>query len=109
MGLRAPVSSASHLFAAAWAVYATLILLRRAPPRRGLRWAVAVFGGSMVLLYLASGVYHGVPFSDAPRPATLHALQTVDRSAIFVLIAGTNTPVMVSLLDGRWRRWFLAG
>jgi hemolysin III len=107
MGLRDPFSSASHLLAAAWAVYATLILLRRTPPLPRVRAAVAVFGGSMVALYLASGVYHAVPFTLTYRPSALRAFQTVDRSAVFVLIAGTNTPVMVALLDGRWRRWCL--
>ena len=108
MGLRDPVSSASHLLAAAWAAFAALVLLRLTPPATGRRAAVAAFGGSMVLLYLASGAYHAVPFSPAYRPATLR-LQTVDRSAVFLLIAGTNTPVMAALLDGRWRRWCLRG
>lgn len=109
MGLRDPVSSASHLLAAAWAAYAALILLKLTPKNAGRRTAVAVFGGSMVLLYLASGVYHGVPFTPAYRPAASKLLQTVDRSAVFLLIAGTNTPVMTALLDGRWRRWCLGG
>jgi hemolysin III len=109
MGLRDPVSSASHLLAAAWAAYATLILLRFTRPLPGRRAAVVVFGGSVVFLYLASGVYHGVPFSATHHPATLRVLQTVDRSAVFLLIAGTNTPIMVALLRGRWRRWCLGG
>ena len=109
MGLRDPVSSASHLLAAAWAAYATAVLLRLTPPVPGRRASVAVFGGSMVLLYLASGVYHGVPFTPAYRPAALQFLQTVDRSAVFVLIAGTNTPIMAALLGGPWRRWCLLG
>lgn len=109
MDLRDPVSAASHLLAAAWATYAALILVRLTRPGSGRRTAVGVFGGSMVLLYLASGVYHAVPFSAAYRPAELRLLQTIDRSAVFLLIAGTNTPVMVMLLDGRWRRWCLAG
>lgn len=109
MGLRDPVSSASHLLAAVWAAYAALVLLRLTPPVPGRRAAVAVFGGSMVLLYAASGLYHAVPFSAAYRADALWLLQTVDRSAVFVLIAGTNTPVMFALLGGRWRRWCLWG
>lgn len=104
MGLRDPLSSASHLLAAVWAVYASLAMLRSVGPGVGRRVSVAVFGGSMVLLYLASGVYHAVPFSATHHPEALRIFQTADRSAVFVLIAGTNTPVMTCLLSGRWRR-----
>ena len=70
---------------------------------------MAVSGGSMVLPYAASGAYHAVPFSPAYRPDALWLLETADRSAVFVLIAGTNIPIMVALPDGRWRRWCLRG
>jgi hemolysin III len=109
MVLRDPVSSASHLLVAAWAAYALLVLLRLAPPDPGRRAAAAVFGASMVLLYLASGVFHAVPFTRAGHPAEFRFFQALDRSAIFLLIAGTNTPVIVALLAGRWRRWCLRG
>ena len=56
MELRDPISSASHLLTALWAAYATLILIRLSPPLAGRKIAVAVFGLSMVLLYLASGL-----------------------------------------------------
>jgi hemolysin III len=102
MGLRDPVSSAAHLLAAGWAVYATLVLMRLAPPGDGRRHAAGVFGLSMTALYLASGVYHAVPRSDA-----LWAFHAADRSAIFLMIAGTNTPVIVTLLPRAWRRWAL--
>jgi hemolysin III len=109
MGLRDPVSSATHLFTAAWAAYATLVLLRLTPPAPGRRPAAAVFGASMVLLYLASGVFHAVPFTRAAHPAEYRLFHRLDQSAIFLLIAGTNTPVMVTLLAGGWRRWCLRG
>lgn len=105
MGLRDPVSSASHLLTAAWAAYAALVLLRLAPPGR--RLAVAVFGLSMVLLYLASGTFHGVAYTRDANPAEFRFFQKLDQSAIFALIAGTNTPIIVTLLAGARRRWFL--
>ena len=61
MGLRDPVCSTSHLMAAAWAAYATLVLLRLTPREPARRLAVATFGASTVLLFLASGVFHGLP------------------------------------------------
>jgi hemolysin III len=104
MILRDPVSSATHLLTAVWAVYATLVLLRltRGGPTR--KTAVAVYGLSMVLLYLASGTFHGL-FYDTPDERRF--FQKLDQSAIYLLIAGTNTPMMLFLLEGAWRRWFL--
>ncbi len=104
MTLRDPVSSASHLLTALWAVYATLVLLRLSAPGRARRAAVAVFGLSMVLLYLASGTFHGL-YYDTPEEKRF--FQRLDHSAIFLLIAGTNTPALVVLLGGAWGRQFL--
>lgn len=63
----------------------------------------AVFGASLVLLYLASTVYH---LSD--RPAVKRRLQRVDHAAIFVLIAGSYTPFTLGVLGGPWG-WTLFG
>jgi hemolysin III len=105
MELRDPISSASHLLTALWAAYATLILMRLARPGR--RWPVAIFGLSMVFLYAASGVFHGVPYTRADNPDEFRFFQKIDQSAIYLLIAGTNTPCLAILLGGRWGRWFL--
>src|SRR5262245_22561410 len=104
MELRDPVSSASHLLTAVWAVFATLILLRLTPKDRRRQLSVAIFGTSMVLLYLASGTFHGLFYTD---PAEFRFFQRLDQSAIFLLIAGTNTPCLVVLLGGRVGGWFL--
>ena len=104
MGLRDPVSSASHLLTAVWAVYATLILFRLTRGGIARRGAVVVYGVSMVLLYAASGVYHGLQYAD---PAEKQFYQLLDQSAIYGLIAGTCTPPIVMLLRGRLRSWLL--
>ena len=44
----------------------------------------------MILLYLASGTFHGL-FYDTPGERRF--FQKLDQSAIYVLIAGTNTPI----------------
>src|SRR5262249_1207548 len=100
--LRDPVSSASHLATAVWAVFATLIMLRLTPAGR--RLPVAVYGLSMVFLYTATGIFHGL-FFDSYEEKRFY--QKLDQSAIYLLIAGTYTPVLSFLLDGAWRRWFL--
>lgn len=104
MMLRDPVSSASHLLTAVWAVFATLVLIRLTPARSARRFAVLVFGLSMVLLYLASGVFHGLWYSTTSE---FRFFQRLDQSAIFLLIAGTNTPALVVVAGGRTGRWFL--
>ena len=107
MGLRDPVSSASHLLTGLWAIYATLILIRLTPARPGRRVALAVYGLSMVLLYFASGTFHGVPFTQEEDRGLFRLFQKLDQSAIFLLIAGTNTPCLVVLHGGAWGKWFL--
>jgi hemolysin III len=105
MDFHDPVSSITHLLTAVWAAFATLILLRLTRGHGPGRWAVGYFGVSMVLLYLASGLYHGLRYEcEAERLL----FQRLDKSAIFLLIAGTYTPVFVYLLDGRLRASGLA-
>lgn len=53
----------------------------------------AVFGGTVILLYLASTLYHAMP--HARCNGVLHQL---DHSAIYLLIAGTYTPVTMGVL-----------
>ncbi len=104
MDFHDPVASISHLLTAVWAVYATLVLLRLTRGHGAGRWAVGFFGLSMVLLYLASGLFHGLHHdSEASR----HFFQRLDKSAIFLLIAGSYFPVFAYLLRGAWRRWCL--
>lgn len=55
--------------------------------------SAAVYGVSLIAVYAASAVYHGLPAGESKRRARL-----VDHSAIPVLIAGTATPcAMVTL------------
>jgi hemolysin III len=59
--------------------------------------SVAVYGTSLILLYTASTLYHGVP-NQVAKP-TLRAL---DHIAIYLLIAGTYTPFSLLVLKGAW-------
>jgi hemolysin III len=63
----------------------------------------SVFAATMVLLYLASTLYHALPGSRAKR-----VFQAVDHGAIFLLIAGTYTPFTLGVLRGPWG-WTLFG
>ena len=59
----------------------------------------------MVLLYASSGLFHGL---QLPR-SELRFYQQLDQSAIYLLIAGTCTPVMAILLTGWLRKCLLWG
>lgn len=63
----------------------------------------SVFAGSMVLLYLASTLYHSVSHEPAKR-----IFRLLDHSAIFLLIAGTYTPFTLGVLRGPWGWTLLA-
>ncbi|MFA6147055.1 MAG: hemolysin III family protein [bacterium] len=63
----------------------------------------SVFAAAMVLLYLASTLYHALPGNRAKR-----VLQVLDHAAIFLMIAGTYTPFTLGVLRGTWG-WTLLG
>ncbi|TKB25154.1 hemolysin III family protein [Desulfopila sp. IMCC35006] len=65
--------------------------------------ACSIFGGTMILLYTASTLYHSIQWHSA-RPL----LRTLDHCAIFLLIAGTYTPFTLVNLRGPWG-WSLFG
>ena len=62
---------------------------------------VSIFSASMVLLYLASTLYHAFPPGRAKR-----VFQLLDHNAIYLLIAGTYTPFTLGVLGGG-RGWLL--
>lgn len=73
---------------------------------RGTTWNVVgagVYGVSLVLLYLASTVYHALP----PGPGKQRC-RVYDHAAIYLLIAGTYTPFTLGALRGVWG-WTLFG
>ncbi|MGD8276554.1 MAG: hemolysin III family protein [Gemmatimonadota bacterium] len=64
---------------------------------------VSVFGATLILLYLASTLYHAAR-SDVARAR----LKVFDHAAIYFLIAGTYTPFTIGALGGGWG-WSLFG
>ncbi|HEY7406939.1 MAG TPA: hemolysin III family protein [Gemmatimonadaceae bacterium] len=98
-------NSVTHGVAALASVAALPILLVVAVAR-GDRWQVvggAIFGSTLVMLYLASTLYHALPHRRAKR-----VFRVLDHSAIYLLIAGTYTPFALGALRGPWG-WSLLG
>jgi len=63
----------------------------------------SVYGATLVCLYAASTIYHGVT-----SPRWRRALKTIDHCCIYLLIAGTYTPFTLVSLRGSWG-WSLFG
>ncbi len=63
----------------------------------------SIFGGTLLLLYLSSTLYHSIP-----SPKIKRLLRVFDHSAIYLLIAGTYTPFTLVNLRGPWG-WSLFG
>jgi hemolysin III len=59
--------------------------------------SVCVYGATLILLYTASTLYHGIAHAGA-KPV----LRLLDHAAIFLLIAGTYTPFTLISLRGAW-------
>ena len=64
---------------------------------------VSTFGASIILLYLASTIYHSLPAGKAKR-----VFRVLDHASIYLLIAGTYTPFTLGVLKGAWG-WTLFG
>jgi hemolysin III len=86
------------------AMVATAALLRRAPAEGPEAVGMAIYGATLVSLFLASSVYH---FFDLGERGN-RWLRRLDHAAIFLLIGGTSVPFVVHLLDGTWRVAVLA-
>ena len=79
------LNSATHGLAALLSVVGTIALIVGAS-QHGDAWKIvsfSIFGASLILLYMASALYHG-----ARRPELKRAFKTLDHCAIFLLIAG---------------------
>ena len=97
--IREPGSAITHFIAMMMAVFATVPLLVKAGIQSG--WenflAMAIFMGSMILLYGASATYHSVDLTGR----SLRIFRKLDDMMIFVLIAGSYTPVCLIVLGGK--------
>ncbi len=98
-------NSVTHGIGAVLAVggLATLVVLAAAHGTARHVVGCGVFGATLVLLYGASALYHGIPGRRAKA-----VLRVFDHCAIFLLIAGTYTPFLLINLRGPWG-WSLFG
>src|SRR5881628_126087 len=93
-----PFPAWSHWAGAVLALVGAVTLLLIGMKRPMHVVALAVYGVSLVLLYVASAVAHSVRC----EPRLARRLDRLDYAAIFVVIAGTYTPFCLITLRGPW-------
>ena len=91
----------THGVGAVLAVAGSVVLLIYADAR--LMASISIYAASLILLYLASTLYHSLIFTRARG-----LFRKFDHMAIFLLIAGTYTPFCFTALHG-WLRWTMLG
>ncbi len=101
------LNSMTHAIGAGMSIAGLIFLLVIANINGSSPMAIASFtlyGAFQILLYLSSSVMH--QFTD--KPAFHKRLHILDQSAIYLLIAGTYTPVALLALGGTWG-WVIFG
>lgn len=96
--LREPASAITHFIAMILAIVGLVPAILKAVSHlngTGI-FAVTIFMCSMILLYASSATYHGINIGGK----VLEYFKKLDHMMIFVLIAGTYTPVCLLVLDG---------
>ncbi len=95
--IREPGSAITHFIGMMMAVFAAVPLLKAGATSGTVSLvAMAVFMTSMILLYGASAAYHSVNLNEK----YLRMFRKLDHMMIFVLIAGSYTPVCLIVLGG---------
>jgi hemolysin III len=102
--IKEPFCGLSHWAGVVLSVAALVILLFCAQGRPWHTLSFAIYGASLIILYTASALYHSLHVGEK----VLCSLQRLDHSAIFLLIAGTYTPVCLVALRGAWGWGLLA-
>ncbi|MFD1173776.1 PAQR family membrane homeostasis protein TrhA [Oceanobacillus picturae] len=97
--MREPINGLTHLFGAILSFVGLLAMVIKASTTADSTLAIVsviIFGISMTLLYAASATYHLV----VAKAHVIAFLRRLDHSMIFVLIAGTYTPLCLISLSG---------
>ena len=101
ISLREPFSGLSHLFT--MTVYAILVPLLLTNNSSDQITAKIIYGASLIFAFLASALYHLV---DLKKSLT-NRLRRIDHSSIYLLIAGTYTPICQYFFTGFYREQLL--
>lgn len=105
--LRDPVSGLTHLGGMLLSIPGMIMLIIGGVRAESTAQVVAfsIYGASLILLYCASSLYHLLPLSE--RGVAI--MRRIDHIMIYILIAGTYTPVCLLILSGAVGYGLLAG
>lgn len=84
----------THILGGAFGITATVLCVVFAAKHHN-TWGVvsgSIYGASMIILYTMSSIYHGL----SPRLTGKKVMQILDHCCVFLLIAGTYTPIALS-------------
>jgi len=105
VGMEEKINAVTHGVGTGLALIGLMALLASVYARNDI-WCITsavVYGSSLVLLYLASTLYHSFTGRKVKQ-----VFQIIDHAAIYVLIAGTYTPFLLILLRGTFG-WIMFG
>ncbi len=88
-----------HAIAAVFALVGTIFLLLRTVGDVPKQFSLLIYGVSSILLFAWSAFYHIGTWSVSRRVF----MRRIDHANIFVLIAGTYTPIIFNVMVGNWR------
>jgi len=98
-------NSVTHGIGAGLSIAALVILVVFAS-RRGDVWRIvsfSIYGTTLFMLYLTSTLYHSLV-----NPKIKNIFRIMDHSAIYLLIAGSYTPITLTFMRGAWG-WTIFG
>lgn len=95
---REPVNAISHMLGAIGSVVGLVLLVVFAAGRTWHVVSFSVFGATLILMYTASFLYHGLRISEK----ALLIFRKIDHIMIFMVIAGSYTPLCLLPLRGPW-------
>jgi hemolysin III len=99
-----PVRGFLHGTAAVVSFAGLIVLVVRTSSDLPRMFTMIVFAGSMVALFTTSSLYHSVPWRERWKKR----MQRFDHSMIFLLVAGTYTPIAFNVLSSSWK-WITLG
>ncbi len=97
--IKDPGSAITHFIGMLMAIFAAVPLLIKAAHEPGRLYVISltIYAVSLILLYAASTTYHTFDLSEKINTV----LKKIDHMMIFVLIAGSYTPICLLVLKGR--------
>ncbi len=91
-----PIRGFLHGSAAIAAVIGLIVLMDRAWGRAEAVTGALIFGGALLLMFTVSSLYHSIPWDERWKTR----LQRIDHSMIYLVVAGTFTPIAIASLRG---------